>query len=38
MGYTVHTDADRRCMLKAIGMNDVADLFAAAQSCTSPPV
>jgi glycine dehydrogenase subunit 1 len=29
MGYTVHTDDDRRHMLKAIGVADIADLFAA---------
>ena len=29
MGYTVHTDDDRRRMLQAIGVADVADLFTA---------
>jgi glycine dehydrogenase subunit 1 len=32
MGYTVHTEDDRRRMLKAIGMTDVAELFATVPS------
>jgi glycine dehydrogenase subunit 1 len=32
MGYTVHTDDDRRRMLQVIGLTDVAELFAAVPS------